>query len=105
MEKSHGMQSGLSARSKWMAVDTVLDVPQWIIEVKSINMTGKYRAKYFFESDFKTAPIVTATALGPKGMPMGNADVHIVSVTKKEVDISINAYIPGMHVQLHAIGK
>lgn len=88
-----------------MAVDTMSDIPQWVIEVKSINMTGKYRTKYLFESEFKTIPIVTATAMSPAGMPMGNADVHIVSVTKKEVDISINAYVPGMHVQLHAIGK
>jgi len=86
-----------------MAID--INVPEWIIEVKSINMTGKYRAKYLFQSKFKSTPIVTATALSPSGVPMGNADVHIVSVTKKEVDISINAYIPGMHVQLHAIGK
>ena len=82
-----------------------VDIPQWVIEVKSIDMTGKYRTKYSFKSSFKAVPIVTATALSPTGTPMGNADVHIVSVTKKEVDISINAYIPGMHVQLHAIGK
>jgi len=88
-----------------MAVDTMFDIPQWVIEVKSIDMTGKYRTKYLFESKFKTIPIVTATAMSPSGVPMGNADVHIVSVTKKEVDISINAYVPGMHVQLHAIGK
>ena len=88
-----------------MSIDTMLDVPQWIIEVKSIDMTGKYRTKYSFKSDFNSAPIVTATALSPSGVPMGNADVHIVSVTKQEVDISINAYIPGMQVQLHAIGK
>ena len=86
-----------------MAID--INVPQWVIEVKSIDMTGKYRTKYLFQSNFKSVPIVTATALSPNGTPMGNADVHIVSVTKKEVDISINAYVPGMHVQLHAIGK
>lgn len=86
-----------------MAID--INVPQWVIEVKSIDMTGKYRTKYLFQSNFKSVPIVTATALSPNGIPMGNADVHIVSVTKKEVDISINAYVPGMHVQLHAIGK
>lgn len=88
-----------------MAVKPMTDVPNWIIEVKSINMTGKYRTKYSFESDFNSAPIVTATALSPSGTPMGNADVHIVSVTKDEVDISINAYVQGMQVQLHAIGK
>ena len=86
-------------------VDTRLDVPQWIIEVKSIDMTGKWRAKYEFKAEFRTAPTVTASALSPSGEPLGNADVHIVSVSKKEVDISINAYVPGMHVQLHAIGK
>ena len=86
-------------------VDTKLDVPEWIIEVQSIDMSGKYRTVYEFKADFRTAPIVTASAYSPKGMPLGNADVHIVSVTRKKVDISINAYIPGMHVQLHAIGK
>jgi hypothetical protein len=86
-------------------VDTKLDVPQWIIEVKSIDMTGKYREKYKFKAEFRSPPVVTASVLSPNGEPMGNADVHIVSVTKKEVDISINAYVPGMHVQLHAVGK
>ncbi len=86
-------------------VDTKLDVPQWIIEVKSIDMTGKYRTQYEFKAEFRTAPVVTASAYSPSGEPLGNADVHIVSVTKRKVDISINAYVPGMHVQLHAIGK
>jgi hypothetical protein len=86
-------------------VDTKLDVPQWIIEVQNIDMTGKWRTKYEFKAEFRSIPTVTATALGPQGLPVGGADVHIVSVSKKEVDISINAYIPGMHVQLHAVGK
>jgi hypothetical protein len=99
------MLSGSSVRSDLDDGEPMMDIPQWIIEVKSINMTGKYRTKYLFKSDFSSAPIVTATALSPSGVPMGNADVHIVSVTKDEVDISINAYIQGMQVQLHAIGK
>ncbi len=86
-------------------VDSKLDVPQWVIEVKSIDMTGKWRTKYQFKADFRSVPTVTASALSPSGEPLGNADVHIVSVTRKEVDISINAYVPGMQVQLHAIGK
>jgi len=86
-------------------VDSKLNVPQWIIEVKSIDMSGKWRTRYQFKAEFNAPPVVTASALSPSGEPLGNADVHIVSVTKKEVDISINAYVPGMHVQLHAIGK
>jgi hypothetical protein len=82
-----------------------LSVPDWTIEVKSIDMTGKWRATYKFTAGFREPPVVTASALSPSGVPLGNADVHIVSITKDEVDISINAYVPGMHVQLHAIGK
>tara|TARA_S200000501_G_C20171790_1_gene460413 strand:- start:164 stop:451 length:288 start_codon:yes stop_codon:yes gene_type:complete len=88
-----------------MGLDSRLDVPQWIIETKSIDMTGKWRTKYQFKADFRSPPVVTASAMSPSGEPLGNADVHIVSVTKKEVDISINAYVQGMQVQLHAIGK
>mgnify|MGYP001167714770 CR=1 FL=1 len=82
-----------------------LAVPDWTIEVKSIDMTGKWRTTYKFKANFREPPVITASALSPSGVPLGNADVHIVSVTKDEVDISINAYVPGMRVQLHAIGK
>lgn len=82
-----------------------LPAQNWIIETNSIEMSGKYREIYKFNSNFKSTPTVTATLLSPSGVPMGNSYVHIVSVNKKEVDIAIGASIPGAKIQIHAIGK
>lgn len=88
-----------------MRPDSILNIPNWIIEVEKIDMTGKYRVVHQFKSNFKSPPNVTATAYGPDGRPTGNANVHVVSVTKKEIDMSVNASIPGMYIQIHAFGK
>ena len=58
-----------------------------------------------WKSYFSSPPYVVATCMSPTGVPLGNAGVHIISVSVKEIDFSINAYVPGMYVHLHAIGK
>jgi hypothetical protein len=102
------MQYGLNVRtvrSIMGLVDTKLTVPEWAIEVDTVNMTGKFRAQHKWKSYFSSPPYVVATCMSPTGVPLGNASVHIVSVSVKEIDFSINAYVPGMYVHLHAIGK
>jgi hypothetical protein len=86
-------------------VDTKLSVPEWAIEVKDIDMSNKWRIQYEFKNEFSSPPVVTATAMSPGGTPCGNVDVHVVSVTKDIIDLSINAQIPGVYVHIHAIGK
>ncbi len=102
------MQYGLNVqivRGIMGLVDTKFSVPEWAIEVQDIDMSGKWRAQYKWKSYFSSPPHVVATCISPTGVPLGNADVHIISVSVHEIDFSINAYVPGMYVHLHAIGK
>lgn len=88
-----------------MLLNNIHDVPNWIIETRNINVDGNSRILYSFESNFRSTPSVTLSACSSSGQPLGNANVHIVSVNKNEIDISISANIPGMQIQMHAIGK
>lgn len=88
-----------------MLPDSMLDIPNWVIETASIATDGRHRIVYTFKSKFNSIPTVTASVSDSSELLTGNASVHIISVTKNEVDISISSNVPGLSIQLHALGK
>ncbi|MBK26024.1 MAG: hypothetical protein CME70_18650 [Halobacteriovorax sp.] len=75
------------------------NIPQWIVEVKHVNASNKTYIEYNFTGGFPDIPYVTASSNAP-----ALADCAIVKLTKDMVGITISGPIPGLKVEIHALG-
>jgi hypothetical protein len=75
------------------------NIPKWIIESKSVNASNQVYIEYEFTGAFPDTPYVTATGLGVAGV-----DLDITLLTKDKVGITISGPVPGLKVQIHAMG-